>query len=118
MRLKGKKAFILGAGGVVPSIIVALNRMGASKIILSNRTQEKAFNLKNHIVNCVINKVNEPIPEIDVITEAGILFELEKYFYDIPFHNIPEFFKDTGSPALIKDPSDFDSIFVVMPMKG
>jgi len=23
-----------------------------------------------------------------------------------------------GSPALIKDPSDFDSIFVVMPMKA
>jgi len=28
------------------------------------------------------------------------------------------FSNDTGSPALIKDPSDFDSIFVVMPMKG
>ena len=28
------------------------------------------------------------------------------------------FFNDTGSPVLIKDPSDFDSIFVVMPMKG
>ena len=28
------------------------------------------------------------------------------------------FLKDTGSPALIKDPGDFDSIFVVMPMKG
>ena len=28
------------------------------------------------------------------------------------------YFKDTGSPALIKDPGDFDSIFVVMPMKG
>jgi len=28
------------------------------------------------------------------------------------------FFNDTGSPALIKDPNDFDSIFVVMPMKG
>jgi DNA polymerase III subunit beta len=25
---------------------------------------------------------------------------------------------DTGSPALIKDPGDFDSIYVVMPMKG
>ena len=25
---------------------------------------------------------------------------------------------DTGSPALVKDPSDFDSIDVVMPMKG
>ena len=28
------------------------------------------------------------------------------------------FLNDTGSPALIKDPGDFDSIFVVMPMKG
>ncbi len=28
------------------------------------------------------------------------------------------FFNDTGSPALIKDPGDFDSIYVVMPMKG
>jgi len=28
------------------------------------------------------------------------------------------FLNDSGSPALIKDPSDFDSIFVVMPMKG
>ena len=28
------------------------------------------------------------------------------------------FFNDTGSPVLIKDPSDFDSIYVVMPMKG
>ncbi len=28
------------------------------------------------------------------------------------------FFNDTASPALIKDPSDFDSIYVVMPMKG
>ena len=31
---------------------------------------------------------------------------------------IEMFFNDTGSPVLIKDPSDFDSIFVVMPMKG
>ena len=28
------------------------------------------------------------------------------------------FLNDTGSPALIKDPGDFDSIYVVMPMKG
>ena len=28
------------------------------------------------------------------------------------------FLNETGSPALIKDPGDFDSIFVVMPMKG
>tara|TARA_Y100000591_G_scaffold298678_1_gene290652 strand:+ start:2651 stop:3763 length:1113 start_codon:yes stop_codon:yes gene_type:complete len=33
-------------------------------------------------------------------------------------NKIEIFFNDTGSPALIKDPSDFDSIYVVMPMKG
>ena len=34
-----KKVLILGAGGVVPSIIFALKRMGASHIVLSNRTK-------------------------------------------------------------------------------
>ena len=28
------------------------------------------------------------------------------------------YLNESGSPALIKDPSDFDSIYVVMPMKG
>ncbi len=28
------------------------------------------------------------------------------------------YLKESGSPALIKDPSDYDSIYVVMPMKG
>jgi shikimate dehydrogenase len=44
--LKNKKVFILGAGGVVSSIILALKRLGAAKIILSNRTKKKAENLK------------------------------------------------------------------------
>ena len=44
--LNSKKVFILGAGGVVPSIIIALKKMGVSKIILSNRTKIKAENLK------------------------------------------------------------------------
>ena len=43
---KGSKILILGAGGVVPSIILALNKMGASQITISNRTKEKAENLK------------------------------------------------------------------------
>ena len=42
--IEGKKIFILGAGGVVPSIIFALNKMNVSKIIISNRTKEKAEN--------------------------------------------------------------------------
>ena len=83
------------------------------KKFIEDNMSLKAFNLKNHIVDCVLKKVNEPIPEIDVVTEAGILFELEKYFYDIPFYNIPEFFKDTGSiityikgfPEFMKSPN-------------
>ncbi len=44
--VKGKKAFVLGAGGVAPSIISALKKMGISNITLSNRTKEKAETLK------------------------------------------------------------------------
>ena len=45
-----------------------------------------------------------------------------KYLIDVASElegeKIEIFFNDTASPALIKDPSDFDSIFVIMPMKG
>ena len=43
--VKGKKIFILGAGGVTPSIIYALEEMEPSVIMLSNRTKKKAENL-------------------------------------------------------------------------
>ena len=42
----GKKVLILGAGGVVPSIIFALQNMNVQEITISNRTKEKAENLK------------------------------------------------------------------------
>ncbi len=44
--IKGKKVLILGAGGVVPSIIFALKNMFVQEIIISNRTRDKAENLK------------------------------------------------------------------------
>ena len=44
--VKDKKVFILGSGGVVSSIILALKKMGTSKIIISNRTKQKAEDLK------------------------------------------------------------------------
>ena len=44
--IKNKKAFILGAGGVVPSIIIALKKMQIAKIYLSNRTELKALEIK------------------------------------------------------------------------
>ena len=39
--LTNKKIFLLGAGGVAPSIIYALRKMKVSKITLSNRTRKK-----------------------------------------------------------------------------
>ena len=44
--LRGKNVLIIGAGGVGPSIIFALKKMGVSEIIVSNRTRQKAENLK------------------------------------------------------------------------
>ena len=45
--ISGKKILILGAGGVVSSIIFALKKLKAKKIIISNRTRNKADSLKN-----------------------------------------------------------------------
>jgi len=52
--LKRKKVLILGAGGVVPSIIFSLSKMGVSEIIVSNRTRQKAENLKTLFNNLKI----------------------------------------------------------------
>ena len=64
-----KKIFIVGAGGVVPSIIFALNRMKVSEITLSNRTKNKAENLKNLFKNINIVDWGE-IPNFDMIINA------------------------------------------------
>ena len=54
-------------------------------------------------------------------SEIDISFN-SKYLIDVASQldgeKIEIYLKDTGSPALIKDPSDFDSIYVIMPMKG
>ena len=70
--IEGKKIFILGAGGVVPSIIYALNEMNVSEIIISNRTRQKADDLKYQfkIIN-VIDWGN--IPSFDMIINATSL---------------------------------------------
>ena len=46
--LTNKKVLILGAGGVVPSIVLALKSMETSEITLSNRTKKKADDLKKN----------------------------------------------------------------------
>ena len=52
--IKNKKIFILGAGGVAPAIILALKRLGAGKITISNRTKKKAEDLKKFFLDVEI----------------------------------------------------------------
>ncbi len=97
--VKNKKVFILGAGGAASSIILALNKMKASKIILSNRTKEKAENMKNLFKFLDVVEWGE-LPNFDMIINAtsvglkkddNINFDYSKigsnkFFYDIIYN--------------------------------
>ena len=70
--MKGKKILILGAGGVVPSIVFALRNMHVSEIMISNRTRDKAENLKNLFDNLKVIEWGN-LPSFDVAINATSL---------------------------------------------
>ncbi len=84
--MAGKKIFILGAGGVVPSIIFALNKIKVSEIVVSNRTKQKADDLKNHFKNLKVIEWGK-VPIFDVVINATSL-GLNKEIINIDFSNI------------------------------
>ena len=97
--VKNKTVFILGAGGVVPSIILALKKMGAAKIILSNRTKSKAEDLKNNFnelkiidwgktpnFDMIINATSIGLKNEDGIKLDYSLIEPNKFFYDVIYN--------------------------------
>ena len=96
--IEGKKIFILGAGGVVSSIIFALNKMNVSKITISNRTKKKAEDLKLQFHNLEVLNWGD-INDFDVIINATSLglnkesinldfskFTNNKLFYDVIYN--------------------------------
>ena len=105
--VKNKKVFILGAGGVVPSILKALEKLGVAKVYISNRTKEKAKNLESHYktslgletldwcqspdFDIIINatslglKNNDKI-ELDYNKHKSKLFGGKKLFYDVIYN--------------------------------
>ena len=85
--LKDKKVFILGAGGVAPSIISALKKIGTSKIVLSNRTKEKAENLKKIFSNLEVINWGE-IPDFNMIINATSLGLKENDEIKMDYKNI------------------------------
>ena len=107
--LKNKKIFILGAGGVVPSIIYALIKMGSSEIMISNRTEKKADEVKNIFNNIKILRWGE-IPNFDVVinaTSLGLNYDdkmnldftkvgKNKLFYDVIYNPSETNFLSSG----------------------
>jgi shikimate dehydrogenase len=112
-----KEVLILGAGGVVPSIIFALNKMKVSKIKVSNRTKEKAEDLKKIFKNIELIEWGE-IPNFDIIinaTSVGLkeddnlkldfsLIYGNKFFYDVIYNpsetNFLKIGKNVGGQTL------------------
>ncbi len=83
------------------------------------------FNLYKDTLDLSVNNTNsgdgKETLNVKFDHELEISFN-SRYLIDVASQldgdRVEIFFNDTGSPALIKDPGDFDSIFVVMPMKG
>ena len=83
------------------------------------------FSLTKDTLNLSVNNTNSG----DGKESLGVKFDHDldisfnsRYLIDVASQldgdDIEIYLKDTGSPALIRDPADFDSIYVVMPMKG
>ena len=83
------------------------------------------FNLSKDILDLSVNNTNSGDGKETLSVKFDHDLEISfnsRYLIDVASqldgNQIELFLNDTGSPALIKDPGDFDSIFVIMPMKG
>ena len=108
--VSNKSIIIIGAGGVVPSIIYALKKMKASKIYIINRTKEKAIILTNLFNDLTILEWGR-LPNFDMIinaTSVGLKdsdkFDLDfskvgsgKLFYDIIYQPFETEFSKAGN---------------------
>ena len=107
--IKNKKALILGAGGVVSSVIIALKKMQISKIYLSNRTELKALEIKKlfpeieiiewgKIINfdVIINATSIGLNEKDKINIDYENISKNKFFYDVIYSPKETYFLKTA----------------------
>ena len=85
--IQNKNVFLLGAGGVAPSIIYTLNKMKVSKIFLSNRSKEKAINLEKLFTNLVVVDWGE-VPGFDIVINATSLGLNKEDKMSLDFSNV------------------------------
>ena len=106
--IENKTALILGAGGVVPSIIIALKKLKIDKIFITNRTEKKATEIKKTFSDVEIIRWGEII-DFDIIINATSLgldkediikleyekISKDKFFYDVIYNpNETNFLKE------------------------
>ena len=102
-----------------------LNSVDRVASVSSDKKDGVKFSLSKDMLNLSVNNTNSGDGKESLIVkfdhELDISFN-SRYLIDVASQldgeKIEIYLKDTGLPALIKDPSDFDSIYVVMPMKG
>tara|TARA_B100001248_G_C27353046_1_gene442356 strand:+ start:377 stop:1195 length:819 start_codon:yes stop_codon:yes gene_type:complete len=85
-----KKALIIGAGGVSPSVILSLQKSGVRDISIINRTKEKCFFLKNKFRNLRIidwKNIKNEIVNFDIIINATSLGLKNGHDFDFNFDN-------------------------------
>jgi shikimate dehydrogenase len=110
-KTKGKAALVLGAGGVVPSILEALNILNIGSVSISNRTKEKAeeiqkewggriplkevvnwgeypkLNSPDIIINCTsLGLKEEDQVEFDINKYKPKFFINKRLFYDVIYN--------------------------------
>jgi len=98
---KNKIVFILGAGGVALSIILALKKLGIKKVFLSNRTEKEAEILKKKFpeleivewgkspkFDLIINATSLGLNKNDVIKIDYEAFGHGRLFYDVIYNPV------------------------------
>ncbi len=88
-----KKTLVIGAGGVSPSVILALQKSGVKDISIINRTKEKCIFLKKKFNNLkVLNwvELEEKINNYDIIINATSLGLKNGKDFEFNFDKIKE----------------------------
>ena len=107
------------------SLKLFLNAVDRVASVSLDKKDGVKFTLSKDKLDLSVNNANSgdgnEILDVKFEYDLSISFN-SKYLIDIASQldgdKIEIYLNESGSPALIKDPADFDSIYIVMPMKG
>lgn len=91
LNTKNKKALVIGAGGVSPSVIYSLQKSGIQDISIINRTYEKSLFIKkkfNFLKTLKWESLKEQVTKFDIIINATSLGLKNNKDFEFNFENI------------------------------